>query len=212
MSKVAVPAGKWRLRPFDPQCQKFVDHVPVVEEQIRCKVPAWSGDFGELTPELIAGGLRLDELPRLSVHDVGQFVIRAFQGGSLNCGTVGTATHTIVSAPFLGHAAEDNSWHAGVARRLESTPRRVLCCMRENNAKSAIDKLTRKFIADTLRVSIDEVAAAGEVFKSFEKPLIESVDGSKGGWWLSPDGERVAARCALPVARVVRLTQSRKTK
>lgn len=210
MSEKSAPAGKWQQRPYDPKCKTFIPADKVVEDQIRCKVPAWSGDFREVIPELIAQGLRLNELPRLTVHDIGQFVIRAAQGGSLQCGPVGTATHTIVSLLPLGEPPEEESEYARIARRLESIPRRVLWFMRENNARSAVDKLTRLFIADQLGLSIDEVHAAGEVFRSGEKPLIESTDGRKGGWWLSLDGDRVAEHCSPPVARVATLSQSRR--
>lgn len=205
-------AGKWKHRPFDPESRTFIDPVGVVDEQIRCKVPAWTGDFDEVKPELIAMGLRLDDLPRLTVHDIGQFVIRAAQGGSLQLGPVGTASHTIVGLLSPRQTAEEDGWHARVARGLESIPRRVLWFMRENNVRSATDKVTRQFIADRLSVSIDDVQAAGEVFRRLEKRLIESVDGRKGGWWLSPDGDRVAEHCSPPVARVSTLTQSRKAK
>ena len=109
MSK--AQAGRWRLRPFDPKCETFVDPVPVVEDQIRCKVPLWSGDFDELKPELTAQGIRLDDLPKLTVYDIGQYVIRAAQGGALNCGPVGTAAHTIVSAPPRERAAPTRAPH-----------------------------------------------------------------------------------------------------
>lgn len=100
-------AGKWKLRPFEPRCKTFVDPVGVVDEQIRCRVPVWTGNFDEVKPELIAQGLRLDDLPRLTVHDIGQFVIRAAQGGSLQCGPVGTAKHDIVTALPIALTADD---------------------------------------------------------------------------------------------------------
>jgi hypothetical protein len=215
---MAIPVfptvDKWPLRPFDPKCKKFVPFDPVVDDQIRCKVPLWGGDFSELKPELTAEGqgLRLADLPLLTVYDVGQYVIRAAQGGSLRAGPIGTAAHTIVGLLPSNGIAEENGWHAHVARGLESTPRRVLWFMLEHNAHSATSKVTRQLIADRLRVSIDDVQAAGGVFSRLEKPLIESVDGCKGGWWLSPDGNRVAERCAACVTPVAVLTQSRKAK
>ena len=212
MSEKPVPAGKWKLRPHDHKCKTFVDPDPLVEDQIRCRVPLWTGDFDEVIPELIAQGCRIDELPKLTVYAIGQFAIRASQGGSLRCGTVGTASHAIVGRLPWNEIAEGDDWHARVARGLESTPRRVLWYMRENNARGAADKVTRQRIADDLRVSIDDVQAAGEAFRRLEKPLIESTTGRAGGWWLSPDGDRVAEHCAPPVARVATATQSRKAK
>lgn len=212
MSEKPVPAGKWKLRPYDPKCKTLVDPDPQVEDQIRCRVPLWTGDFDEVIPEVINQGCRFDELPKLTVSVVGQFVIRAAQGSSLRCGTVGTASHAIVGRLPSNEIAEEDDWYARVARGLESTPRRVLWYMRENNARSAADKVTRQLIADELRVSIDDVHAAGEAFRRPEKPLIESTTGRGGGWWLSPDGDRVAEHCAPPVTRVATATQSRKAK
>jgi hypothetical protein len=203
-------AGRWRLRPHDPKCKTFIDPDPVVEGQIRCKVPLWSGDFDELKPELTAQGVRLDDLPKLTVYDVGQYVIRAAQGGSLQCGPVGTAADTIVGPPPPHQPADENNWHAGVARRLEVIPRKVLWFMRENNAHSAVDKLTRQFIADELRISIDDVQAAGESLRGFERRLLDSKDGRNGGWWLCPDGDLVAGHCAPPTAQVAPMTRSYK--
>jgi hypothetical protein len=104
-------AGRWRLRPYDPKCKTFIDPDPVVEDQIRCKVPLWSGDFDELKPELTAQGIRLDDLPKLTVYDVGQYVIRAAQGGALQCGPVGTVAGTIVGTPPPGRAATIRAPH-----------------------------------------------------------------------------------------------------
>jgi hypothetical protein len=104
---MAIPVfptvDKWPLHPFDPKCKKFVPFDPVVDEQIRCKVPLWSGNFDELKPELTAEGqgLRLADLPLLTVHDIGQYVIRAAQGGSMRAGPIGTAVQTIVLGPAL---------------------------------------------------------------------------------------------------------------
>lgn len=98
MSEKSVPAGKWRLRPFDEKCRAFVDPDAVVEDQIRCRVPLWSGNFEELKPQLTQQNLRLEELPKLTVCDIGQYVIAASQGGAFRCGPVGTASSTIVAA------------------------------------------------------------------------------------------------------------------
>jgi hypothetical protein len=195
---MAIPVfstvDKWPLRPFDPKCKKFVPFDPVVDEQIRCKVPLWSGNFDELKPELTAEGqgLRFADLPLLTVHDIGQYVIRAAQGGSLGVGTVGTAAHTIVHS-LMAAPVEDEC--VGIARRLDKNPRRVLWFMRDNNAVRKVDGLTRQFIADSLGLSIDDVAEAGKAMRNCGKELLESKDGRNGCWWLTTEGFRVAGHC-----------------
>jgi len=99
MNPDLFPRRDWEKHPYDRECRTFVPFDPVVDAQIRCKVPLWSGDFNELKPELTAQGLTLAELPLLTVQDVGQYVIRAAQGGSLRVGAIGTAANTIVSPP-----------------------------------------------------------------------------------------------------------------
>jgi hypothetical protein len=202
---MAIPVfptvDRWKLRPHDQKCKKFVPFDSVVDDQIRCKVPLWSGDFDELKPELIAQGLRLDELPRLTVYDIGQFVIRAAQGGSLRCGPVGTAAHTVVSLLPPAEPTAAESEHARIARRLSIKARRVLWYMRENNACQLADSLTRQGIADELGLTIDDIRTAGEEIRRADKKLLDSQDGRGGGWWLWPDGFQVAEHCA-PAAAV----------
>lgn len=203
---MAIPAfqkpDKWTSRPLDPKCKTLTDYDPTVEDQIRCKMPAWSGDFRELVPELIAQGVRFDELARLTVHDIGQFVIRAVQGGSLRCGPIGTATHTIVSHPLSSVPPIDDSEHARIARGLSSKARHVLWYMRENNARNSADSLTRQSIADDLHLNIDIVQEVGKELRRTPTKLLEGKNGCAGGWWLSPNGDRVAECCAPPVHHV----------
>ena len=117
---MAIPTipkpDKWPLRPFDPRCKTLVDYSQTVDDQIRCRVPAWSGTFQELKPELTAQGLRLADLSKLTVNDIGQYVIRAAQGGAMSVGPIGTTTHTItqLSLPRVTAAREyDFEWAAG---------------------------------------------------------------------------------------------------
>lgn len=213
MSEKPVPAGKWKLRPYDPKCKTLVDPDPQVEDQIRCRVPLWTGDFGEVIPDVIAQGCRFDELPKLTFSVVGQFVIRAVQGGALRCGAVGTARHDVTRLQSPNPAGCDppteENWHASTARNLEVKPRRVLRFMLDNNARTAADKVTRQFIAHSLNLSIDDVQAAGEELRGGDRPLIISSVGCSGGWWLSSDGESVAEYCAPPAGRVSLVAKAR---
>jgi hypothetical protein len=154
-------------------------------------VPLWSGDFDELKPELTAGGhgLRLADLPLLTVNDVGQYVIRAAQGGSLRAGPIGTAAHSVVPFPTAG--AMDNK-HAAIARRLSRNATRTILFMHDMNARSRDDKLTRQFIADELGLDVDDMRVVRTELGKTGEVLIESVDGCRGGWWLSPFGVLVA--------------------
>jgi hypothetical protein len=189
---------KCKERPFDPKCKKLVPLDPVVEEQIRCRVRRWSGDFREVIPEVTAGGVRLADLPLLTVHDVGQYAIRAAQGGSLRAGPVGTTAGTVValSPAAVESVAMADDEYATIARKLSAKPRRVLWFMRENNASRMVDGLTRQFIADGLGISIDDVAEVCKTLRDCGKTLYESKRGCAGRVWLTPDGLRVAEHCA----------------
>lgn len=201
MSEKSVPPGKWKKWPYDPRCKAFVDQDQVVEDQIRCRVPLWSGNFDELIADLVPHRVTLDQLPLLTVHQIGLFMINTSQGGSLRVGPVGTAAHTIDQAPPLAQAVDDSE-HERIARQLERVTRRVLWFMRENGARSAVEKLTKQFIADNLGLTIDDVTMAGDAIRAAEKllgkPMLESKPGCAGGWWLSPDGDRIAQHCAPP--------------
>lgn len=106
-----IPAGRWPLRPFDPKCKTYIDPDPVVEDQIRQRVEQWTGDFWEVEPELTAQGVRFDELPSLTPKRIGQYVIRAAQGGSLRVGPIGTASHAIVQMDLpTPPRSEDDAW------------------------------------------------------------------------------------------------------
>ena len=198
MSAKSVSADKWKLRPFDSKCRTFVDPVSVVEGQIRCKVPLWTGDFEEVVPELTAQGLRLDELPGLTVHRIGQYAIRAAQGGSLQCGPVGTVAHAIVMPQLPSEAKLDEDEHARISRRLSRNSRRLLRYMLEHKVCARGEKQTTQFMADALRLSIDDIRPIRQELCRQTKVLHESARGCDGGWWLTPDGERVAEYCRLP--------------
>lgn len=104
MSGKSVPAGKWKLRPFDPKCKTFVDPDPVVVGQIEALLGnEWTGNFDELIPEVTGGKVAFSELPLVPYHAVGQYVIRAAQSG----GRKGTAAHTIVKCPQLSPVVDD---------------------------------------------------------------------------------------------------------
>lgn len=212
---MAIPVfptvDKWPLRPFDPKCKKFVPFDPVVDDQIRCKVPLWSGDFGELKPELIAQGLRLDELSGLDVHDVGQFVIRAAQGGSLRAGPIGTAAHTIVTlSPAAGEtSATVDDMYATIARDLSDNSRSLLRFLDVNAAYDCAGRYPQADIADELGVTTDALRVARRQIAKLALQLIESKEGSGGGIWLSPAGKKVAARIPPETCRQIELAAPR---
>lgn len=192
MSEKPVPAGKWKLRPYDHKCKTFVDPDPLVEDQIRCRVPLWTGDFGEVTPDLTAQGCRLDELPKLTVRDVGQFVIRAAQGGSLRCGPIGTAAHSVVSHPAVDSFRELETW-ADI--NLDETHWLILAaCKRQE----FVDRATARPVEDISayvagggsRQARGEVGDMGRKFKLLrDRSLLCSKRGV--GTWISPDGLRL---------------------
>jgi hypothetical protein len=138
MSEKIVPAGKWKLRPHDKKCKTFVDYDPVVEDQIRCRVPAWTGNFDELVAQLVPHRVALDQLPLLTVHQIGLFMIDTAQGGSLHCGPVGTAKHDIVKLPPLSSAADDE-FYAQAAANLDPEHWSILEVCK---AKGFVDRAT----------------------------------------------------------------------
>lgn len=103
---------------------------------------------------------------------------------------------TSVSPPGSTQAEAADDDYAGIARRLSRKARRTLEYMHEMNAHSRADKLTRQFIADEIRLELDDMRVVSTELGKTGRQLIESVDGRHGGWWLSPDGVRVAERVA----------------
>ncbi|NQW47863.1 MAG: hypothetical protein HQ464_08855 [Planctomycetes bacterium] len=192
MSEKPVPAGKWKLRPYDHKCKTFVDPNPEVEDQIRCRVPLWTGDFGEVIPEVIAHGCRFDELPKLTVFVVGQFVIRAAQGGSLRYGSVGTAAHAAVTHPDVDSFRELETW---ADRNLDETHWLILAaCKRQGFVDRAtarpVDDIAAYVAGDGSRAARGEVGDMSRKFKLLrDRSLLCSKRGV--GTWVSPDGLRL---------------------
>jgi hypothetical protein len=193
---MAIPAfqkpDKWTSRPLDPKCKTLTDYDPTVEDQIRCKVPAWSGDFRELVPELIAQGVRFDELARLTVHDIGQFVIRAVQGGSLRCGSVGTAKHTIVRLPPSVAPAAVADGYVGADDNLSDTHWKILeACVEWQLIDRASAKPTKDITSLVMAVgdkpfrhSLVDLRRYYEVLKN--RGLIDGAAGA--GTWITSRG------------------------
>jgi hypothetical protein len=150
---MAIPADKWLLRPYDPKCKATVPHDSTVEDQIRCKVPLWSGDFDELKPELTAQGIRLDELRLLTVRDVGQYVIRAAQCGSLAAGPIGTAAHTIVRAGLADIPSSGGDILAPLRSTLDQKDWKLLAILREGRHVSKASKANRSKLASMYATS-----------------------------------------------------------
>jgi hypothetical protein len=125
-------------------------------------------------------------------------VIRTAQAGSLRAGPIGTTAGTVVtlSPSAVESVAMAGDEHASIARKLSAKPRRVLWFMREYNASRMVDGMTRQFIADGLRISIDDVAEVCKTLRDCGKTLYESKCGCAGRVWLTPDGLRVAEHCA----------------
>jgi hypothetical protein len=86
--------------------------------------------------------------------------------------------------------------HARIARGLSRNARRTLEYMHEMYAHSRADRLTRQFIAEEIGVELDDMRVVSTELGKTGRVLLESVDGCQGGWWLSPDGVRVAERVA----------------
>jgi biotin operon repressor len=86
--------------------------------------------------------------------------------------------------------AEDEKL-AGIVRRLTENACRVLAYLLTENATSYRNLRRRQRIADELVLSIDDVNTVRDELKKAGVP-IESEPGAKGGWWLTPDGVRLA--------------------
>lgn len=82
--------------------------------------------------------------------------------------------------------------YAAIARRLSGTTRAAMVLLLEMHALSRGDKLARQFIADELGVDYDSLRVVRTELSKTGKVLVESIGGCRGGWWLSPDGVRVA--------------------
>ena len=133
--------------------------------------------------------------------------VRRGGGGSIAGGAAPTPTVPLLAPPpprtaeaVGGPKTTEDEKLAGIVRRLTDNACRVLTYLLTENATSYRNPRPRQRIADELVLSIDDVKAVRRELKKAGVP-IDSEPGAKGGWWLTPDGVRVAeivARQAQP--------------
>ena len=88
-------------------------------------------------------------------------------------------------------ASTDDERLAGIVRRLSDNACRVASYLRAEGATSYRTVRNRQRIADALSLSVDDVNAVRDELDAAGVPF-ESKGGRNGGWWLTPEGVRVA--------------------
>lgn len=150
---------------------------------------ALAGDFTLADVTTLMAGKRLAAIDewndRVHVAEAEAAVRRA-----ANAVTPGATMPTGIQA----EAADDE--YADIARRLSDKARRTVALMHGMKAFSRGDSLTRQFLADELGIEIDDMRVIRVELGKSGRVLLESATGCRGGWWLTPDGVRVAKRVA----------------
>jgi len=182
-----IEGSKWRLRPFDNRCKKFVAPDPDVEHSIRLRLPQWSGDFEELLPELTQQGVRFDDLPQLTIRVIAQYAIRAAQGGAMRAGPMSTALHTVVDVQSPGLLAAKDNQLALAAANLSDMQWRVLNFLVEHDIRNRSSaKPTKHISARVVKVDSNLV----DLRRHFDSlKTLGFTDSQKGvGTWITPKG------------------------
>jgi len=196
-------AADWPARPFDPKCRGRVPIDDVVVAQVRMVIAEWHPHDWlaarvVIKPE-VAGTAA--DLAAMTVREVGlHFHTASRRGFAMRH----TADVTItpcrpieVPAGWTAPPKKNEEDHIGIARRLDVMPRAVLAFMHNKEAFRAVDKCTRRKMADGLRISVDNVGSALDVIRAAgvaaSLTLVESARGWDGGIWLTPSGKLVAS-------------------